>query len=66
MTCEHPQCCICLKRECQDKRGWTRFQKYGSLYVCSESCIRSALNVAYHAACTLGCPEEKPCGKEQS
>ena len=44
------------------------FQKYGGLYVCGDSCLSTAVRVAYNAACALGCPEEKPCGirKEQS
>jgi hypothetical protein len=58
-TCNHRQCCLCLKRECNVNR---RFMRYGELYVCGDSCIATAINVAYHAACRLGGAQEQPCG----
>ncbi len=64
-NCEHPQCCICLKRECQQS-AHRPFQKHGSLYVCGGSCLATAVKVAYQAACSLGSPEDKPCGKRES
>jgi hypothetical protein len=63
MTCNHPQCCICLKRECQQLVYEPRFKSYGELYVCGASCLGTAVHVAYEAAVRLGCPEEKPCGR---
>ena len=64
MTCEHPQCCICLKRECQQSKFERRFKPFtGGLYVCGESCLNTAVHVAYEAACRLGGVQEKPCGK---
>lgn len=63
MNCNHPQCCICLKRECQQSMFERRFMSFGGLFVCSESCIRTAISIAYEAACRLGCPEDKPCGR---
>lgn len=62
MSCEHPQCCICLKRECQQSKFEPRFRSYGGLYVCGDSCVRTAINVAYDAACKLGGAVDKPCG----
>jgi len=54
MNCDHPQCCICLKRECQQSAFQPRFKKYGMHYVCGESCITTAVSVAYEAARRLG------------
>lgn len=64
MKCEHNQCCICLKRECQQSILQPRFKKFGTHYVCGQSCITTAISVAYEAACRLGGVTEKPCGKE--
>jgi hypothetical protein len=64
MICEHPQCCICLKRECQQTRFQPRFKRYGGLPVCGDSCLATAVSVAYSAACRLGGCQEKPCGVE--
>lgn len=63
MSCEHPQCCICLKRECQQSKFQPRFRKYGGHYVCGESCLATAVSVAYDAACRLGGVTDNPCGK---
>ena len=60
MNCQHTQCCLCLKRECQ---GTERFRSYGGLYVCGESCVNMAVSLAYNAACRLGGATEKPCGR---
>ena len=65
MNCEHPQCCICLKRECQQTVYEPRFKKYGLLHVCGASCLTTAVSVAYEAARRLGCPQDKPCGRKQ-
>jgi hypothetical protein len=62
--CNHPQCCICLKRECQQTVYERRFKKYGNHHVCGESCLATAVSVAYYAACRLGGAQEKPCGRE--
>lgn len=64
MNCDHPQCCICLARECQQTIYQPRFRQYGGHYVCGESCLGVAVRVAYHAACALGGTVEKPCGKD--
>src|ERR1017187_8923036 len=61
-NCEHPQCCICLKRECQQGYLQPRFKRYGGLLVCGDSCLSTAVSVAYAAACKLGGCQEKPCG----
>jgi hypothetical protein len=64
VNCEHPQCCICLKRECQQSIYERRFKTYGGLHVCGNSCLATALAVAYNAACRLGGVQDKPCGRE--
>lgn len=61
--CEHRQCCICLKRECN--RPGKRFMDYGSYIVCSDSCVIAAISVAYYAACRLGGAIEEDCGKKR-
>lgn len=61
MNCDHPQCCICLKRECQQNFYAPRFKRYGGLVVCGESCLGTAVSVAYAAACKLGGTQEQPC-----
>jgi hypothetical protein len=63
--CEHPQCGICLKRECQQSMYEPRFKRYGNVWVCGNSCLTTAVEVAYHAACRLGAAIEKPCGKNK-
>ena len=62
VNCEHPQCCICLKRECQQTYLQPRFKKYGGLPVCGDSCLSIAVSIAYAAACKLGGCQEKQCG----
>ena len=66
MNCEHPQCCICLKRECQQSQYVPRFKKYGGLLICGDSCLSTAVSVAYSAACKLGGCQEQPCGKNDT
>ena len=63
MNCHHPQCCICLKRECQQTMFVPRFKRYGGLLVCGDSCLSTAVSVAYAAACRLGGCQDKPCGR---
>lgn len=62
MNCEHPQCCICLKRECQQSFREPRFRRIGGHVICGDGCISTAISVAYAAACRLGGVGEKPCG----
>lgn len=63
--CGHPQCCLCLKRECQQSAYLPRFKRFAGLFVCGESCLSTAVHVAYEAARRLGTVEEKPCGRDQ-
>ena len=58
-SCNHKQCCLCLKRECNVHRN---FIQYGSLYVCGSSCVSTAVHLAYKAACMFGGAQEIPCG----
>ena len=62
-SCNHQQCCICLKRQCQAERPY-EFKRFGEFIVCGTSCVIAALSVAYYAACRLGGNVEQPCGKE--
>jgi hypothetical protein len=64
MNCDHRQCCICLRRECQQSIYEPRFKSYGGLFVCGNSCLSTAVHVTYEAACRLGGVRDKPCGRE--
>lgn len=59
MNCNHAQCCICLKRECQQSLCLPRFKRFGSYVICGESCIQTAID----AARRLGGVQEQPCGR---
>lgn len=64
--CDHKQCCLCLRRECQISPAERHFRVLGGYMVCGESCIITAISVAHNAACRLGGVTEKPCGKAAS
>lgn len=63
MSCEHNQCCLCLKRECQLHRN---FKRFAGLMVCGDSCISRAVSLAHKAACMFGGDTEQPCGKKDA
>jgi hypothetical protein len=61
-TCNHKQCAICFRRQCQD---WSRtLVKFGSVIAC-DLCVSKAVQWAYKTACMWGGSEiEQPCGRE--
>lgn len=62
--CKHPQCEICLERECHRKFA-ERFKKYGPFIVC-RACVLKCISWSHTTACRWGggYADGKECGEK--